>query len=162
MLYRDDVYQANRRVEDLEAQLIEARSNRDHLAPVATAPRRVEAVDTPEAYEWWPVLLMMTSVVLYFAYFRVRMDDFDLPLDVLVPSAIFGSALYSLDVVMRRLNGNHRTAWCRLAMALGAIVAIPVLLMGFLLFGGLMGVVGPILAVIVVVGSLVHWIARGG
>lgn len=165
MLYRDDLYQATRRVEELEAQLASAREDRDALrrkdTPVSLAAPERPVHDRPGAHEWWPMLIVAVGTILYFAYFRVRLDDFDLPLEIILPSTILGSAIYSLDVVMRWLNGNRSTVWCRLAIIGGVIAGAPALLAGLMGVFGLMSIVMPIAAGCYGLGCLVQWIRRG-
>lgn len=164
MTYRDDLFQANRRVEDLELQLVQAYADREHLAghPPVPEPAPLARPEPRSSdfciLEWWPILVIVAGTIVYFAGVHTGgLAWVDLPLDVIVPSAIIGAAFYSIDVWIRSRNGNDRTAGGRFAIVLAAIAGAPALVLGFITLGGVLSVVGPIIMLV----ALISWIKNG-
>lgn len=173
MLFRDDLDQANRRVENLELELREARENRDHLAgrpaPVAPAPvpviERRRITTTLSLVEWWPVATLALTLVGYIAASAwAAPNDLDtaadFPAQLVFASAFVASALCGLEVLLRSRRG-HRGVLGRMLIVLACIAAVPVGLFAFLVGGGILGVVAPICMISVCVYKGIRWLATG-
>lgn len=170
MTYRDDLHQAHRRIQDLEAELVEERAK--HAPPVVVnspppqptnAPRELAARPGLEVWEWWPILVILAGAITYLAWFGPSLVEVTSDGDLIawgLLSAIGGATIYLFEVILRaRLH--RRSALGRLLIVAAVIVAAPAILLCIFGVGPFIGFGTLIVMVIVSIVALIKWIAKG-
>ena len=173
MSYRDDLYQAHRRIQQLEQELHEERAKTRQLVELVSGARRDHAVYPRWApaerrlplWEWWPALVACAGIVGYLMAFGAVPPESpwasSMPYDWAILSAVAGAAIYSLDVLVRWRNGGARSMIDRLILVVAVIVSLPALALAVFGFGPVLGFLTAVGVVVGALVSLVRWIIWG-
>jgi hypothetical protein len=165
MTYRDELEQAHQRIEQLEEELVEERAKNQTPVPKPVP----EPVPTPQSvvvrepstrsrlewWQWWSLPLTIAAGIACL----VPINDEVLPW--LFRSVLAGSALMSLEALLRWRNYGERTIACRLLIVLACIVGAPACIAAFFVGGSIVAVVFPVVAAVIGVVMLVRWIVKG-
>lgn len=182
MIYRDELFQAHQRIQQLEQELYAAREKnlrREELLVeraqyvlhkrTRALGRRGWHAPAIEAgvplWEWWPVLVVVAGIAGYLLAFGAMppapLFADSMPYDWAIVSGVAGAAIYTLDVALRWRGDGERSALGRLIVAVAVVVSLPAVTLTVFGLGPNLGLVAAAGTAVVGLFGLVRWTIDG-
>jgi hypothetical protein len=180
VIYRDELFQAHQRIQQLEQELYAMRAQHDqreellaehvrHFRRQRSVPRHGWHAPAIEArvplWAWWPVLVVVAGIAGYLLAFGAvspaPLFGDSMPYDWAIVSGVAGAAIYTLDVALRWRGDGERSALGRLLVAVAVVVSLPALSLTVFGMGPNLGLVAAAGTAVAGLVGLVRWTLEG-